>query len=195
MESKFLVFVKLETTGFADHTSRSDSPTQPHIVSLSALLVDSETRETVAFLNEIVKPDGWVIPEETVAIHGITQDQALSVGIPESELVKKFELMVSENTVICHSAAFTAKILRTAAKRYLGEETAQQWKERGYVCTARETKDIVKVPAAKAGTYKQPTLDQAHQFFKGVGFTDSVAVGGSANAVKDIYFAHQDLLR
>ena len=68
-----------ETTGLPLWNDPSDDPRQPHIVQLAAALVDIDTRRTIASMDVIVKPDGWTIPDDTVAVHGITTEHALRV--------------------------------------------------------------------------------------------------------------------
>lgn len=76
-----------ETSGLPLFDQPSDDPRQPHIVQLAALLVDTETRKTVASINLIAEPDGWEIPDEVARIHGITTEYAKRVGLSEAFLV------------------------------------------------------------------------------------------------------------
>lgn len=82
-----------ETTGIPDWKIPSDSPDQPHLVSLAAILVNAETREVVDSMDVIIKPDGWEIPQETIDIHGITMEIAEKEGIPEQEALEMFLAM------------------------------------------------------------------------------------------------------
>ena len=78
------LFYDTETTGLPDFKAPSESAHQPHIVQLAALLVDMDTRETIQSMDVICRPDGWTIPDEVAAVHGITTEHAAEVGIPES---------------------------------------------------------------------------------------------------------------
>lgn len=89
MNRLILVFDS-ETNGFPLWKERSEDPRQPHIVQLGAILCDEDTQEIIEELDVIIKPDGWEITKETSDIHGITQEMALDVGIPEKEAVERF---------------------------------------------------------------------------------------------------------
>lgn len=83
MAEKIGIFFDTETTGIPNWKEPSEHPDQPHIVQLAAELVDLDTQEVLDSMDVIVKPDGWIISEEMTAIHGITNEHALEVGIPE----------------------------------------------------------------------------------------------------------------
>jgi DNA polymerase-3 subunit epsilon len=53
-------------------------------VQLAGALVDMTSREIIASPDVIVRRDGWIIPDEGVAVHGNTNEHAAAVGIPES---------------------------------------------------------------------------------------------------------------
>jgi DNA polymerase-3 subunit epsilon len=73
-----------ETTGLPDFKNPSDAPQQPHIVQFGAMLINPITEQPMASVNLIVRPEGWTIPDEVAAIHGITQDVAMAVGVSET---------------------------------------------------------------------------------------------------------------
>jgi DNA polymerase III epsilon subunit-like protein len=73
-----------ETTGFPLFKEPSDDPRQPHLVDIAALLHD-ELGNLVDSFEAIIRPDGWTIPDEAAAIHGITNEMAMDMGIPEAE--------------------------------------------------------------------------------------------------------------
>jgi DNA polymerase-3 subunit epsilon len=192
---KYLVFVKAETTGLPNFGAPSGDESQPHIVQFAAIKVDPETRLPIASINAIIKPDGWDIPPEASNIHGITVNHAMMHGVSESEVIAEFAVMIAMGEeIICHSSAFIGKILRTAAKRYLGDQIADEWKERGLTCTAKLTKEIVRIPAAKTG-YKLPTLEQAYSHFTGKELIAKNNAMICADAIREVYFAYQDLLK
>ena len=70
-----------ETTGLPQFKLPSDDPSQPHLVDVAALLYDEDATLIDSF-EAIIRPDGWVIPDEVAAIHGITTEMAMDLGIP-----------------------------------------------------------------------------------------------------------------
>jgi DNA polymerase-3 subunit epsilon len=115
---KLALFYDTETTGLPLFKEPSEHPDQPHIVQLAACLVDLDTSNTIASMDVIIKPDGWVIPDEVSAIHGITTAHALDVGIPEELAVDMLMALWNERTRIGHNESFDARIVRIAQSRF-----------------------------------------------------------------------------
>ncbi|MEJ6520298.1 3'-5' exonuclease [Shewanella bicestrii] len=88
-----------ETTGLPDWKSPSEADYQPHLVQLAALLVNDKF-EIVKELDVIIKPNGWVIPDEVAAIHGITTERAMDEGIPEQEALTQL-LEMAQGVAYC----------------------------------------------------------------------------------------------
>jgi len=70
------LFYDFETTGFPLYSEPSGDPRQPHITQVGARLVDvsSPTLTVISTIDLIVKPEGWIIPDEAAALNGITTD-------------------------------------------------------------------------------------------------------------------------
>lgn len=159
-QSKYLLSYDTETTGIPNWKVPSDSPEQPHLVSLAAILVNAETREIVESMDVIVKPDGWEIPEETIAIHGITMEQAEKEGIPEKEALEMFLKMRGDHERVAFNKTFDQRIVRIACKRYLDEEQIEKWAVKDdHHCSMRMAKSVI------GG--KQPKLVEAYKHFTG----------------------------
>jgi len=60
-----------------------------------------------------VKPDGWVIPAEATAIHGITTEHALEVGEPFARIADHFvhDCMIAD-IIIGHNIYFDSSIIK-----------------------------------------------------------------------------------
>ena len=78
-----------ETTGLPLFRDPSDDPRQPHLVDICILAFSADGTLVDSF-EAMVRPDGWVIPAEVTAIHGITNEMAMDLGIPESEALDGF---------------------------------------------------------------------------------------------------------
>lgn len=185
------LFYDTETTGLPLFKEPSSDPRQPHLVQLAALLVDN-ARETVAALDVIIRPDGWTIPADVVAIHGITTERAMDEGVPEREAMHRFiELWRRCNERVGHVESFDARILRIAFKRYLTAEFADEFKAGAKECTAQLARPIMKKRgAAFPGTW--PTLSDAHQFFIGEPLVGAHSAFGDVIGTKAVYYAIQD---
>lgn len=193
-EAPALLFFDTETTGLPIWKEPSESPAQPHIVQLAAELVDPETREVIASMDVIVKPEGWEIPPEMAEIHGITHEHALEVGIPEADAVAMLlDLRKQAVLRIAHNRTFDDRIIRIGLKRFFDdaeatEETSQPsdaWKEGEGYCTCQQAKKAI-------GCKKLPTLQEAHVALIGEEFEGAHSAMSDVRACKSIYFAIQD---
>lgn len=163
--NKALVF-DTETTGLPDWKTPSEGEGQPHIVDLAAILYDGDTE--VDRLNVIVRPDGWVIPQDTIDLHGITMEQAMDEGIAEAEALERFLALVQRADVdVAHNTTFDERIIRIAMMRYRDEAQANSYRERAKFCTMFHSRDICRLPAKRGGLYKSPKLSEAYQHFFG----------------------------
>ena len=86
----FLIF-DVETTGLPKnrYASYSDSDNWPHIVSIAWKLCD-ETNDLIESYYAIIKPDGFIIPYDSVMIHGITHQMASDRGENLKQVLEKF---------------------------------------------------------------------------------------------------------
>src|SRR5690242_2676017 len=108
-----------ETTGLPDWKQPSEGEQQPHLVEICGLLYDADSRELVDSYHTLIKPDGWTIPDDIAAIHGITTERAIAEGVPEAEALAKFlELHDRAELRVAHNQSFDARILRIAIKRF-----------------------------------------------------------------------------
>jgi len=189
-----------ETSGMVDFPKPSSAKHQPHIVQLAALVIDEETREETQSMNRIVKPDGWSFHPEAVAVHGITEEQAMDEGIPEKEALEEFfELWRMSSTRLGHNENFDARIIRIATFRYSTEQVQQAWKvQNKNICTMRLSTPIVKCPptakmkAAKRFHYKSASLSEAYKHFTGQDLTGAHDAMIDVAASLAVYWAIQD---
>jgi DNA polymerase-3 subunit epsilon len=161
-----------ETTGLPLFNDPSEDPRQPHIVQIAALLTDGD--EVVERYTATVKPEGWIIPDDVAAIHGITTERALAEGVPERDVVTAFlSLWRKAARRVAHNETFDARIIRIALMRFYDAALADEWKASPSGCTATASTKVLKLPptakmlAAGRRHYKTPNLGEAYQFFLG----------------------------
>lgn len=206
---KTILFYDTETTGLPDFKAPSEAPHQPHIVQIAALLVDADTRNTIASMDVISRPDGWTIPDDVAAVHGITTEHAAAVGIPEKLAVEMFMAMWAGpgRTRIAHNEQFDARIVRIALKRHMpdlfhspsGQHISCEWKGGRAECTARMATPICQIPPTakmvRAGfnKFKTANLGEAYRHFMGRELENAHSAIADVMACRDIYFAMKDL--
>lgn len=161
-----------ETTGLPLFNERSHDPRQPHIVQIALVTYDEQGVEIDAQC-VIIKPDGWIIPPDTTAIHGISHERAMDIGIPENDAVALFLVAMARASVrVAHNESFDRRIARIAMSRAGYQRSVIEFIEaQPSFCTCNSSKRIVNAPPtekmlAKGMTGpKSPNLAECMQHF------------------------------
>jgi len=194
-----VVFYDTETTGLPLWSQPSEHPDQPHIVQLGACLVDIDTRKVLSTIDVMCKPDGWLIPDEVSAIHGITTEMAGDLGVPESLAVEMLLDLVGERTRIGHNEPFDARMVRIACMRHFEPSQADAWKEGDAECTQKLATPILRIPptdrmkAAGFTKFKTPNLREAVLHFTGKPLENAHSALADARGCMDVWFAIKDM--
>ena len=198
---RLAVFFDTETTGLPLFNHPSEDPRQPHIVQLAACLVDMDTRNTVASMDVIIQPDGWTIPDEVAAIHGITTEHATEVGIPAKLAIQMFLEFAIGRVRIAHNEQFDARMVRIALLRHFSTDAADEWRDGAAECTQLLATPIVKAPptakmlAAGRNHFKSANLGEAVLHFTGKPLENAHSAMADVQNCMAVYFAIQDLQR
>jgi DNA polymerase III epsilon subunit-like protein len=177
-----------ETTGIPDWSAPSDAEHQPHLVEIAALLCDAKGAIIDQF-TAIIRPAGWIIPDDVAAIHGITTERAMDEGIPEAEAVDAFlALHAQADLRVAHGANFDNRIMRIAISRYHGKACADIFKAGDSYCTAQNSRGVLNLPKKK-----MPALAEAHKHFTGLDLVDAHRAMPDALACARVYFALQGI--
>lgn len=196
MTTELILPYDTETTGLPAYKDPSDAPHQPHIVQIAAALVDTSTRLKTASMSRIVKPDGWVIPDDVIAVHGITNERAMDEGIPEKQALEEFLHMWGYREGEPHAfirrlgynESFDARIIRIAMKRYGYDDTANMlWKGGNAICAMRRSTN------AKLMGSKFPKLAEAYLALTGMKMENAHTAMGDVDGVLTVWFGLDDL--
>ena len=156
---KLLIF-DTETTGLPrNKTSASQSPNNwPHIVSISWLILDTETNEELISKSYIVRPNGWYIPEDSVKIHGITTEYALKNGKDLYEVIVEF---INEDcdAWVAHNLEFDINVVINATIWDLNSNFPAIPNKK--LCTMLLSRNLCKLPGS-FGKYKLPKLKELY---------------------------------
>lgn len=171
----FTLIFDTETTGKADFKKLPEDPSQPRLVQLAALLLDSDLEE-IASLNLIIKPDGFVISEEVAKIHGISHALAEQVGVQERQALELFKHFCSlSKRLVAHNINFDGIVIgRANAVHGLVYTPPEPY------CTMQAATKMCKLPGGYGGQYKWPTLQEAHKILLGNTFK------GAHDAMADV---------
>ena len=178
---KPVIFYDTETTGLPNWSAPSDDESQPHLVQLGAIVRDADTGKVIHKLDVIIKPDGWVIPEEVTAIHGITTEYALQVGVSEETAIKLFLEMTGDFDRCAYNKTFDQRIIRIALKRYFPEEQDKWAEKENHHCAMRMAQKVL------GG--KNPKLVDAYKHFTGKDLENAHTAMADAEACMEVYFS------
>lgn len=185
---KLIDIFDTETSGIPNWKIPSDDPSQPHLVEIAALLCN-EQGAVIDSYKAIIKPDGWAFDPEATAIHGITYEMAMDVGIPEIEALDGFlAIHARADLRVAHNITFDDRMIRIAIKRYHGSALADAFKVSSEkFCTCQKSREPV-------GLKKVPTLAEAYKHFTGEELVDAHRAMPDAQACARIYFALQGVV-
>lgn len=113
-----VLFFDTETTGIPDRNANweTDFADYPHVVQMAWIFGDKQE-------SHVIRPDGWEIPDDTVAVHGITTEYAMENGEPFAVVVDLFIADCLDAGLICgHNIHFDTGIIKANILRELGRE-------------------------------------------------------------------------
>lgn len=161
--------VDTETTGMLrfgpEHPA--DAEYQPRMCQLGMLLL-SPTFEVIERYEGIIKPDGWTVPDDAVAIHGLTTEICAARGVPVAEALAAFERFHAQcEEIIVFSPTFDLKILRGEIRRN-NPAANDHYAERPVVDVMRAVSSHCKLPLKKGKGFKLPKLKEACEILLGI---------------------------
>lgn len=175
--SKLTLIYDVETSGMKLEGVRASDPRQPHIVSAAVLVLDEEFNEVTAS-SFVCRQDGWETEPGALAIHGITKERSLEVGIPEKEVAEILHSHIQQADICAaFNDSFDSFIVRAALRRYgilTGESeepgSSVPWAIDGKrFCVMRPCIDLCKLPfpSGRRG-WKFPKLHEAARILLGI---------------------------
>jgi DNA polymerase-3 subunit epsilon len=204
-----VIVIDTETNGLPLYHEPSEGENQPHIVELAALLFDGT--DQIERLHYIVRPDGWMIPDDVAAIHGITTERAMDEGIPEHQVLEAYlALHARADLRVAHNEPFDARIIRIGIKRFgdgrpawlLAPEedrdaVADAYKNAPRYCTMRSSTKACNLPPTEAMVAKgmkfnkNPSLAEAYKHYTGEELVGAHSALIDAQACARVYFCLQ----
>jgi DNA polymerase III epsilon subunit-like protein len=156
------LFFDTETTGLPKSWKApvSDLGNWPHIVQIAWALFD-ENGTPIAFCDHIIKPEGFVIPSNVTAIHGISTERALKEGRPAAEVLREFSSAVhGAARLIAHNLDFDEKMVRVELLRHGMPDLLQSVPAHQKICTMKSSTGFCKIPGPYGN--KWPKLSELH---------------------------------
>ncbi|MCB9726205.1 MAG: 3'-5' exonuclease [Spirochaetaceae bacterium] len=161
---KALIF-DTETTGMVEFRKPPEDPSQPDLIQLGMMLVETADWTPRARTSMLVKlPEGARIDPGAQEAHGISEEDCARYGIESVVACSLFnQACLQADIIVAHNLSFDASIMKTALFR-LGRKP-HRMDGRQLVCTKEASTDVLKLPG-KYG-YKWPTLAEAYLHYTG----------------------------
>lgn len=167
---RVLVF-DTETTGLPKYSrtpAKFMKDNWPHLVSLSwIILEDNVVKERYSY---IIKPINWIIPDDSIAIHGITNEIAIRDGY-ELEVVMNEFVCQHYDLMVAHNLDFDENVIINAIYWDLGRKHFLEFPHPKR-CSMKLSKNICKIPSTY-NAYKPPRLSELYKYVFGVNPTMS----------------------
>ena len=165
------LFLDTETTGLP---LRYDAPASqvrnwPRLVQIAWLLTDEHGHELAA-RSFIIRPDGFVIPEDAVRVHGITTEMARRRGVDVRSALDALSTdLAGVRLWVAHNVQFDNGVV--GAEFYRAGHGANPLDSLQHYCTMRESTERCQIPGGPYGQrtrspalrgWKWPRLDQLY---------------------------------
>ena len=148
----------------------------------------TETGRKIAIKSHIIFPDGYTIPEDASAIHGITSAEARRKGVQVQGLLIAPNDDINHNKpamYVGHNVSFDRPIVvneyrRAGIRAHLASLPTY--------CTMENTTDLCELPPFRYGSYKWPRLEELHRHLFGHVHADAHNAEGDVRACAACYF-------
>ena len=193
-----ILFFDTETTGFFMDREPVDHPGQPYIVQLAAELRDHYGKSIAGF-NFVVDPGiGEIsIPERASAVHGITDEVAVQLGVSAEFALSAFTHLYQRADLVCaHNIKFDRGVIEAAIARHYRKVMPLR---KPLFCTMEAATPIINLPptermvAAGFNKPKPPKLEECVRHFFGEDHSGAHDAMADVSACARVYFHLQSL--
>lgn len=137
----------------------------PDLVSICWMLFDGDKAVSENYF--IICPDGWTIPAETAAFHGISQEKATAEGKPLADVLALLRQDIEKSSrLVAHNLEFDKNVLFNAYAWRLQIDPRTFWDDAKDFCSLQKSKGEMKIPGRYPKSndpYKMPKLDELYQ--------------------------------
>lgn len=153
------LFFDTETTGLPRTWKApiADTDNWPRMVQLAWQLY-TPSGKLEEFDSHIIFPEGYAIPRDVSALHGISTELALEKGEDLGLILQLFQALVNEaSVVVAHNMNFDEKII---GAEYLRRVLENPLDDKPKICTMESATDYCKIPGRHG--YRWPKLSDLY---------------------------------
>ena len=181
------LFFDTETTGLPRNWNApvSDLNNWPRMIQLAWVFYKDGKKANAQ--NHIIRPNGFIIPEDTAKIHGITTAVAMKKGVSLLMALKEFEHLVSQTDfLVAHNISFDEKIIGAEFLRNGMNNTLVNKKT---ICTKEVATEFCAIPSIGGrDKYKWPKLSELHKKLFNAEFEDSHNAAADVDATAKCFW-------
>lgn len=165
-----IFFFDTETTGLPRDRKKpptvNDPDNWPRLVEIAWAVGDTPLEHGGEWTGytcyqSLLLPDGWDIPAQATATHGITTDDCLRYGRPFCWVLTGLErALEGVRIVVAHNAEFDLAVVEAECLRY---NLPNPLKGKQVFCTKEQSTDFCAIPGKWKGRPKWPSLGQLYQ--------------------------------
>ncbi len=158
-QKKQFLFFDTETAGLPKNwnTDMFDTENWPRLVQLAYILSDSDGT-LIKKSNFIIKPNGFVIPEEASKIHRITNERARMEGVELSEVLNDFKkALETSHAIIAHNINFDINVV---GAEFVRTRLSIDFTKAKQICTMKSSTNFCAIKGPYG--YKWPKLSELH---------------------------------
>jgi formylglycine-generating enzyme required for sulfatase activity len=149
-----------------------------------AFLYYDEDGKKISGGDFIIKPEGFIIPEDASRVHGITTERANKEGIALATVLQLFNSMINQAEVlVAHNMNFDEKIVGAEFLR-LGMENPVPAKRK--ICTMESATNFCALSGPYG--YKWPKLAELHEKLFQTGFEEAHNAANDINATAKCFW-------
>ena len=131
----------------------------------------------------VVKPDNYVIGDESIRIHGITNEYAKENGVSIHDIVNEFKYWLDCCTgIVAHNVGFDKHVILSELHRYGYDDLALKLKEKHFICTMKKGKEFLNY-------HKNPKLEELYQALY------NEPLENAHNAQADTYYCYRCFIK
>lgn len=168
----YLIF-DTETTGLPKSWNApiTDTDNWPRCIQIAWQLHD-EMGNLLEHQDYLIKPQGFNIPYDSERIHGISTELAKAKGVLLTEVLEKFNIVLSKaKYIVGQNVGFDINIMGCEYHRF---NIATDLIQKPILNTCTETTaELLKLPGGKGGKFKLPTLTELHEYLFGTPFAEA----------------------
>jgi DNA polymerase III subunit epsilon len=184
------LIIDCETTGLPKNwkAPATDLNNWPRVIQLAWALYDKSNAPMESAIH-LVRPNGFVIPEEAQRIHHISTEQALAEGKDLAEVLQALKVAAAKARIlIAHNVKFDERVI---SAEYLRLKLDLPFSDMKRVCTMEQSTNYCQIPGQYGN--KWPTLAQLHQKLFGSGHEEAHDAGADVAACARCFFELKNL--